>query len=225
MRIQDRFGFDRLLAMVFILALASSCGTVDSSVKKPVKKPAMVPAARWQENLPSGSFRSQAPQRITLVHSGRNTAAGNDLQGYIKELHSREIQSGHGHLSAHYYIDPFGGIYEGRQLFLQGRLPEGLEMDCSGHVLIMALGDYRSRVPTEEFKKSLASLVAWLCDRQDIPLSNFHGLNYYLRTDNPGKYLIDWLESPELEYLLKEAMGIKAPTPIPTPKPAETPVQ
>lgn len=216
---------DRLLAMAFMLSLAAGCGTVDSSVKKPVKKPPMVPSARWQESLPSGSFRAQTPQRITLVDSGRNPAAGSDMQGYIKELHDRELQSGHGHLSAHYYIDPFGGIYEGRQLFLQGRLPEGLEMDCTGHVIVMALGDYRTRVPTEEFKKSLANLVAWLCDRQEIPVSNFHGLNHYLRTDHPGKYLIEWLESPELDYALKQAMGIKAPTPDPTPKPAETPVQ
>jgi hypothetical protein len=50
-------------------------------------------------------------------------------------------------------------------------------------------------------------------------------LNYYLRTDNPGKYLTEWLESPEFDYALKGAMGIKAPTPIPTPEPAETPVQ
>ena len=215
----------RLIAMAFLLSVAIGCGTVESSVKKPVKKPPMVPAARWQESLPSGSFRSQTPQRITLVDSGRNPAAGSDMQGYIKELHDRELQSGHGHLSAHYYIDPFGGIYEGRQLFLQGRLPEGLEMDCTGHVIIMALGDYRARVPTEEFKESLTTLVAWLCDRQEIPASSFHGLNHYLRTDNPGKYLIEWLESPEWDYALKQAMGIKAPTPIPTPEPTATPVQ
>jgi hypothetical protein len=59
MKIQDIIDPYRLLATLCILALATGCGTVDSSVKKPVKKPAMVPAARWQESLPSGSFRSR----------------------------------------------------------------------------------------------------------------------------------------------------------------------
>jgi len=48
-------------------------------------------------------------------------------------------------------------------------------------------------------------------------------LNHYVKINNPGKRLADWLESPLLKYEMMDVLKIKYETPTPTSTPWVTP--
>jgi len=211
-------------AMLLTLSLLWGCKRLDVNVRDEVDMPKIVPAAAWNGVLPSGSFRTHTPERITLMHSGSTPAAGVNLQEHMKALQQQDIQKGWGDLGAHFYIDPAGNIYQSRRIVLQGRIDDENKRDTAGHIFIMFIGDYNTLAPSELLQEQLIALVGWLCQHHEIPLENLRGLDEYIITDSPGRRMKEWLESPEFEFRIKEYLGIPLPTRTLTPTPAETPL-
>jgi len=190
--------------------------------------PRILPPVAWGGSLPSGSFRSHIPERITILHSGETLSPGINMLAYIKKLQQRDIKRGWGDLGAHYYVDPSGVIYQSRRIFLKGHIAEGKELDTVGHVLVMLFGDYNTPpvtldenlepekqepLLTDPIKEQMIELLGWLCVHFEIPLESINGLNEYVSTDSPGDQVIEWLNSPDFEIELKKFMKIPIETP------------
>ena len=216
-----RLARKKLLVLFVVTALG--CGSLsrfDPVLKEEVERPKILPAVGWGGVLPSGSFRAQAPERITILHTRSTPPAGADLVAYMKALQQKDVQRGWGDLGAHYYIDPAGAIYQSRRIVLKGRMKEEKRLDPDGHVLVMLIGDYSTLPLSEPFQEKFIALVGWLLQHHAIPLENLRGLSDYIRTDSPGRNVSEWMKSPEFEIRLKEHLGI--PLEVPTPTPAGT---
>lgn len=217
----------KLAVVLVIAAVATGLGLFgcSSTEKKPKSgRPEMVQKVSWRDSLPSGSFRSQVPERITLLHNREPLKEGTNLEAYMKALQQKAIRNGWGDLGAHYYVGPLGEIYQGRATFLTGRILEEKELDPTGHIFIMLLGDYNQQKPTEEMKLKLISLILWLCKDQSLMLEDTKGLNEYVAdTESPGWLMTEWLESDDYQNLIKLAKGIPLDTPTPTASPTPSP--
>ena len=195
--------------LFFIAGCASSGGNWDKP-KGEAAMPKIFPAVFWNGTMPTGSFKTQTPMRITLLHTGKMLAPGQDMKAYMNTLQRRDIQRGWGDLGAHYYIDPAGMIYQSRRINIQGHILEENEVNTEGHVFIMLLGDYNLMDPSQEtaepFQKSLISLLAWLIQHHNIPREDIRGLNAFIQTDSPGKYMTRWLYSPIFDLRLRQQL-------------------
>jgi len=211
--------------------VAFGCKPTQPSVRGEVWQPKILPAVSWGGVLPSGSFRAQTPEYITILHSGSTPPAGVDTLKYMKNLQQQDIKKGWGDLGAHFYLDPMGNIYQSRRIELKGRVDEEIQRDTTGHVFLMLLGDYNTLVPSEEFQEQFIALVGWLSQHHEIPLDRLKGWDAYVVTGSPGQHIREWLESPAFEVRIKEYLGIPLPTPtviptptlLPTPTPSATP--
>jgi len=222
--------FQAVAALAISMAIGcSSLDQYDPKMPKKAKRPDIVWSAQWQESLPSGSFRSQTPTLITILQSGSPVGDLTDRDAYMKTQRQKDIQKGWGDLGAHFYVDPRGAIYQGRRMFLEGRIEidrEEEEFDASGHVFVVAMGDYDVIAPSEEFKERFLDLIAWLCQDHGILMENLKPLSDYLGGENPGGLLAEWLEGPEFHYPLLDRMGVpydtstltETPQPTPTPQ-------
>jgi hypothetical protein len=215
-------------AVLLTLALATSLGLIlgCGSGQKKKEDPTVLRKASWRETLPSGSFRSNVPVRMTLLHSGQPTSPGLDMEAYMKNLQQQHVQKGWGDLGAHYYISPGGAIAEGRSTFLQGRLENDQEFDRSGHVFITLLGDYDQQELDPLVKQKIADFFVWLSEQKTLSLESVKGLSDYMEnTTSPGRHVTEWLASKEYENMIKISLGIPVdtPTPTPSPTPGETP--
>ncbi len=215
-----RCGVNGVGAAVAVLLLAVAlfgCKRLTPVVQDEVDPPEMLHTVSWAGVLPSGSFRAQTPERITLLHSGFTPAVGVNMLAYMKSLQQEDRRKGWGDLGAHFYIDPWGTIYQGRRIVLKGRIDDENRWDTTGHIFIMLLGDYNTSVPSEPFQEQCIALLGWLCQHHEIPLEHLKGLDAYMVTDSPGLHMTAWLESPEFTVRIREYLGIPLPTPTPTP--------
>jgi hypothetical protein len=207
------FNKHRLTTLTLLLVLSlAGCKTIsrlNPDVKREVRRPNIVPPVAWKGSLPSGSFRSQVPDRITLMHTGTSLAEGADAGSQMKRIQSEDMARGWGDLGAHFYIDPAGTIYQSRRVVIQGRIKEEKEVDPRGHIFITLIGNYNEREPAEPFKESFVTLLAWLHQHYSIPPEKIQGLNAYTDTGSPGSRLLQWMDSEEYRQLWNEILGIE----------------
>lgn len=198
-----------------LLALAIGCASLDKhdpDVHDEANMPKVLPAALWKGELPSGSFKTHTPTRITLVHSSATFSAGDDPRSFMKNAQQRDMERGWGDLGAHYYIDPNGVIYQSRRIFIQGHV-EGF--DSEGHVLIVPIGNYNTIDPMDEdmkqFRQNLVQLIAWLIQHHEISRDTVRTLSAYVDRETEGELLERWLYSPVFDVALREAMQLQVP--------------
>jgi len=188
-----------------------SCGLGKGPfLKKQVERPEILPTSAWKGVLPSGSFQSQIPDRLTLLHSGIFIPELPETLSIIKIQQEKDIHRGWGDLGCHFYMDPHGVIYQSRRLSMKGRaLEEEQGFDTTSHILVMLMGDYNRQAPAEDFQENFIALIGWILQHYEVPRESFKGLNEYLETDSPGRLLTEWIESDEFQERFDEYMGIQ----------------
>lgn len=211
-----RRGILLIVLLGLLIPVLLQCNRTEPSLKRPPVPPRILPPVAWGGTLPSGSFRAQIPDRITILHSGEIPAPGVGMAGYLKSLQQADIQRGRGDLGAHFYMDPGGVIYQSRRAEILGRVDEEKDFNFNGHILIVLIGDYNQLPLAEPLMEQFVALIGWLTQNYNIPLENVKGLKHYLDTDSPGWIFSAWFEGPDYDKRIKEYLKIPSPTPTPT---------
>ena len=133
------------------------------------------PRAAWGTFLPPvGPMEEEAPGdvRFLLVH---HTASANDYEpddvvgtiAAIRQLHV--VDKGWPDVAYNFFVDRFGGVWEGREGSLSGPVKSDATGGSQGFTQLCCLiGEFTLEPPTPEALASLTALLAWLADSYGI---------------------------------------------------------
>ena len=148
---------------------------------------------------PANMTRSQGPwRRITVHHSAMSDPI--DLSGRVEDssVAVRRMQrahmqtSGYGDVGYHFFVDPWGRIFQGRELRYQGAHAGG--SNNVGNVGICLIGNFDEERPTQAALETLETLVGTLRSRYGIPATGVVAHSDLKSTNCPGRHLRPWIE-------------------------------
>lgn len=138
--------------------------------------PAITPRAEWGGDLaPTGPLLPEEDVRFLLVHHtvDANTYAQGDVPGLLRAIYGFHTgDKGWSDVAYNFFIDRYGGIWEGRT----GSLDGPVQVDATGGSqgfaqLCCLIGDHQVEAPTPEAVASLVEMLAWLGERHQIDTS------------------------------------------------------
>lgn len=218
-----------------------------------VEQPFIQPRDAWAQGLaPVGWLEAEAPQdvRFLLIH---HSATPNDetpetIPGRIQSFFNYHTGTkGWPDVAYNFFVDPFGGIWEGRQ----GSLSAPIKGDATGGsqgfaLLCCFIGDFTELAPTPAAMDAMVALLAWLAGRHGIDLSADAQAHFISRgstlwpvgtevftdpiaghrdmsqTTCPGEALYPLVRS-ELAPRARALLAADTPTVTPTPSPSQSP--
>ena len=138
-------------------------------------------------------------KKITVHHSAEAEPTPLDGTQSSSALALRTIQRSHlsskmppwGDIGYHFVIDPFGRVFQGRDLTWQGAHAKG--DNNIQNLGICLLGNFDEEKPTKEALDSLRKLLDNLRRTYNIPRNEVHGHRDFKSTDCPGKFLEPWV--------------------------------
>jgi hypothetical protein len=162
----------------------------------------VIPRASWGASraIPSKMVRNQNGWRyITVHHSAERHPP--ELSGSLEDSASavRSIQhahmngEGYGDLGYHYVIDPYGRVFQGRELTWQGAHAGG--SNNLQNIGICLLGNFDVEHPTPAALGALQHLLDELRAKWNIPRKAVRAHCDWKTTDCPGTYLQSWVRS------------------------------
>ncbi len=219
-----------------------------------LEPPPIHPRDDWAQGLqPVGPLSVEAPEdvRFLLVHHSAtpNGDSAEQIPARIRgffNYHTNE--KGWPDVAYNFFVDPYGGLWEGRQ----GSLDAPVKGDATGGsqgfaLLICFIGDFATEPPTPEAMDAAACLLAWLASAHGIDIAEGSTTHFVSRgsslwpagaevvtdtiaghrdmshTTCPGDALYPLVRA-ELAPAARQLLGTSlAPTPAPTPEQTPAP--
>lgn len=158
--------------------------------------PGVLPRSSWgaRAATPRRLDLARAPWRwITVHHSAMPDPV--PLDGGLADSARavRRIQtahmsgSGYGDIGYHFLIDPFGRVFQGRELRWQGAHAGGV--NNVGNVGVCLLGNFEHERPTPAAVETLHGLIDELQQRLGVPEDRVRGHDDWKSTACPGRHL------------------------------------
>jgi len=188
-----------------------------------MQRPAIIPRRGWgaNESLMTWEPEYVRPVKIIIHHTATPNDPKQDPAAMVRAVYYyHAVTRGWGDIGYNYLIDRLGNIYEGRK---------GGESVVGGHdfgfnegsVGISLIGDFQAEAPSDAMLRSLARLVAWICDRygidpmgrsvfRDVDLPNISGHRETKSTTCPGDQ--GQARLPGLREKVRDAIQQEAPT-------------
>lgn len=139
--------------------------------------PAITPRAEWGADLPAkGTLLPEEDVRFLLVHHtvDNNSYAPGDVPSMLRSIYGFHTGADKGwpDVAYNFFIDRYGGIWEGRT----GSIDGPVQVDATGGSqgfaqLCCLIGDHQVEAPTPEAVTSLVAMLAWLGERHQIDTS------------------------------------------------------
>jgi len=165
---------------------------------------AVIPRAQWGA-MPAhydhmdknrGGYR-----RITVHHSAeREPPALNGSVGQsaaavrsIQKAHMDGKETGYGDIGYHFVIDPYGRVFEGRELTWQGAHSAGA--NNVQNIGICLIGNFDEEKPTKAALDKLRQLIDNLRSKYKIARSQVLTHQELKKTECPGRNLARWVET------------------------------
>lgn len=126
-------------------------------------------------------------QRLTLHHTAVRLDRAALAPARLRGHQAFHLDQGWSDIAYHFGVDPLGNVYELRDPQVPGDTFTGY--DPSGHLLIVAEGDFSVEEPTDTMIESLAQVVAWAAERYQIPVTSLSGHRDHTATACPGDAL------------------------------------
>ncbi|MGB9665073.1 MAG: peptidoglycan recognition protein family protein [Ignavibacteria bacterium] len=146
-------------------------------------------------------YKFHHPVRITIHHEGTYF-----LQDSLAFRHIKNIQiwgmreRKWADVPYHFFIDGFGNIIEGRNIFTAGET--NTSYNPEGHILISVIGEYhrKQKLNSSQYN-SLLNLIAHLCIKFNISPDSIRGHRDYCKpgeTNCPGDNIYQLLENGKI---------------------------
>ena len=165
---------------------------------------AVIPRAQWGA-MPAhydhmdknrGGYR-----RITVHHSAEREPP--DLNGSvarsaaavrsIQKAHMDGKETGYGDIGYHYVVDPYGRVFEGREIAWQGAHSAGA--NNVQNIGVCMIGNFDEERPTRASLEKLRQLIDGLRSTWKIPRSQVLTHQELKKTECPGRNLARWVEA------------------------------
>ncbi len=148
----------------------------------------ILPRSSWNANEPK-DFPKHKPVRITLHHEGTYFSQDSLAFRHIKNIQLWGMRERKwADVPYHFFIDGFGNIIEGRNLFTVGET--NTSYDPTGHILISVIGEYHRKQKLNDAQyHSLINLIVYLSKEFKISPDSIRGHRDYCKpgeTDCPG---------------------------------------
>jgi len=134
---------------------------------------------------------------ITVHHSAMPNPSPLDGSLWRSAAAVRRIQEAHmqgrdyGDLGYHFMIDPWGRVFEGRELKWQGAHTRDRN---PGNVGVCLIGNFDNERPTEAALRALRDVVDGFREKYSIPRRNVKGHGEWVGTRCPGTHLLAWVK-------------------------------
>jgi len=167
------------------------------------------PRSVWGANDPK-PYKSQVPVRITIHHEGTYFPQDSLAFRHIKNIQVWGMRERKwADVPYHYFIDGFGNIIEGRNIFTAGET--NTSYNPEGHILISIIGEYhkRQKLNSEQYN-SLIKLIAHLCNQFKINPDSIRGHRDYCKpgeTDCPGDNIYQLIENKQIINDVERILG------------------
>ena len=167
------------------------------------------PRSVWGANDPK-PYKSQVPVRITIHHEGTYFPQDSLAFRHIKNIQIWGMRERKwADVPYHYFIDGFGNIIEGRNIFTAGET--NTSYNPEGHILISIIGEYhkRQKLNSEQYN-SLIKLIAHLCNQFKINPDSIRGHRDYCKpgeTDCPGDNIYQLIENKQIINDVERILG------------------
>jgi len=167
------------------------------------------PRSVWGANDPK-PYKSQVPVRITIHHEGTYFPQDSLAFRHIKNIQIWGMRERKwADVPYHYFIDGFGNIIEGRNIFTAGET--NTSYNPEGHILISIIGEYhkRQKLNSEQYN-SLIKLIAHLCNQFKINPNSIRGHRDYCKpgeTDCPGDNIYQLIENKQIINDVERILG------------------
>lgn len=170
----------------------------------------IIPRSSWNANEPK-EFPKHKPVRITIHHEGTYFPQDSLAFRHIKNIQLWGMRERNwADVPYHFFIDGFGNIIEGRDVFTVGET--NTSYNPNGHILISVIGEYhkRQKLNNEQYN-SLIKLIAHLCKKFEINPDLIRGHRDYCKpgeTDCPGDNIYEMIENQKIKDDVKVLLEI-----------------
>lgn len=165
---------------------------------------AVIPRAQWgampahydHMDKNKGGYR-----RITVHHSAEREPP--ELNGTaamsaaavrsIQKAHMEGKETGYGDIGYHFVIDPYGRVFEGRELAWQGAHSAGA--NNVQNIGVCLIGNFDEEKPTKAALEKLRQLIDGLRSTWKIPRNQVLTHSELKKTECPGRNLAPWVEA------------------------------
>lgn len=154
-----------------------------------VTKPTIVSRSEWGARSPTSGYSNHTPQKITIHHTWRPTAAAYAGASTIRSIQNYHMDTnGWSDIGYHFLIGtyPSSGdtkIYQGRPETVIGAHTGGANTNNVG---VNVIGDYTTEILHKNSYNTLIHLLAWLCVKYNISTNNIYGHCDFNSTQCPG---------------------------------------
>jgi hypothetical protein len=158
-------------------ALALSARPVGAAVGRvsPVAGLEITPRSVWGPGLRAGTIPPEPDVRFLLVHHSvnTNTYGPADVTSLLRGIHGFHTgDKGWPDIAYNFFVDRFGGVWEGRTGSLTGTVAGDATGGNQGFSqLCCFLGDHSVEPPSPEAQASMGRLLGWLARRSGIDVS------------------------------------------------------
>lgn len=220
-----------------------------------LEPPPIHPRDDWAQGLqPVGPLSVEAPEDVRFLLIHHSATPNGDLAEQIPArirgfFNYHTSEKGWPDVAYNFFVDPYGGLWEGRQ----GSLDAPVMGDATGGsqgfaLLVCFIGDFATEPPTPEAMDAAARLLAWLASVYGIDVAEGSSAHFVSRgstlwpagvevvtdtiaghrdmsqTSCPGDALYPLVRA-ELAPAARQLLGTPpAATPTPAPEPAPEPL-
>jgi hypothetical protein len=135
------------------------------------------PRDSWGAQLPAkGPMEPEPDVRFLLVHhtAGSTNYRADEVVGQIQQVYAYQTgpEKGWPDVCYHFFVDRFGGVWEGRAGSLDGPVVADATGGNQGFAqLVCLLGNFHEQPATAEMVSSMGRVLAWLADRYELDTS------------------------------------------------------
>jgi N-acetylmuramoyl-L-alanine amidase len=132
------------------------------------------PRSAWGSDLPARSELRSEDVKFLLVHHSATANGPVDARRFIRSVYSFHTgpEKRWPDVCYQFFIDPDGGIWEGRAGAIDGPVVADATGGSQGFAqLVCLIGDFTRSLPNENMLASLRHLLAWLAERSGLETS------------------------------------------------------
>ena len=138
----------------------------------------------WRASAPTGAYARHQVSRITVHHSAVVLRDNRKAPAQLRSFQADHQARGWPDIAYHLLIDRRGNLYQGRPLWAVG--DTNTSYDPSGHLLILALGNFQTQEISSAQLNTTVNVLAWACTRYGIAPRAIRGHRAYAATLCPG---------------------------------------